>query len=142
MSFGFVRLFQCEIVYDYSSELFTHLLLLSHIGDKSGAQHGAAARAFDCLSLRKYKPLGMRSVHLGDEEPYMTAEEAPPLPTTMPNDIRQKVEVEQKRISNRRKQNLDRAQAPVVDSTYTVIAVECLVAFHSHLTNFHTFIVL
>lgn len=112
--------------------LLTHLpLSIRTVGDKSGAQHGAAARAFDCLSLRKYKPVGMMSVHLGDEEPYMSEEEAPPLPTTMPNDIRQKVETEHKRITNRRKQQMARSQAPTVDSTYTYMTVECAIVLLS-----------
>jgi len=69
--------------------------------DKSGAQHGAAARAYDCLSLRMYKPQGMNSVHIGHEEPYMTEQEAPPLPT-IPNEERNKIEAERQRITNRR----------------------------------------
>jgi hypothetical protein len=69
-------------------------------GDKSGAQHGAAARAYDCLSLRMYKPQGMNSVRIGHEEPYMTEQEAPPLPT-IPDEERNKIEAERQRITNR-----------------------------------------
>jgi len=71
--------------------------------DKTSSQHGAAARAFDCFSLRRYQPKGMRSVHLGDEEPYMTEKEAQPLPT-MPDDIRNKVEAQRRRIATHRTQ--------------------------------------
>ena len=48
-----------------------------------------------------YKPQGMRSVHLGKEEPYMTEQEAPPLPT-IPAEERNKIEAERQRIANRR----------------------------------------
>ena len=73
------------------------------IADKTSSQHGAAARAYDSFSYRKYKPRGMRSVHLGDEEPYMTEQEAPPLPT-IPGDVRNKVDAQLRRIATLRTQ--------------------------------------
>lgn len=53
----------------------------------------------------------MRSVHLGDEEPYMTEKDAPPLPT-MPEDVRNRVEAQRRRIATLP------TQAASINSTY------------------------
>lgn len=43
----------------------------------------------------------MRSVHLGDEEPYLTEKDAPPLPT-MPEDVQNKVDARRRQIATQR----------------------------------------
>lgn len=76
------------------------------LDDKASAQHGAASRAYDCFSLRKYTLLGMRSVRLGGEEqhPYMREQDAPKLPS-MPDDIRNKMEAQRRLVATRRTQS-------------------------------------
>jgi hypothetical protein len=80
--------------------------VFSHVDDKASAQHGAAARALDCFSLRKYTPLGMRSVRLGgdEQEPYMREQDAPMLPS-MPQDIQNKMQAQRRLIATRRIQS-------------------------------------
>jgi hypothetical protein len=80
--------------------------VLFFLDDKASAQHGAASRAYDCFSLRKYTPLGMRSVRLGGDEqhPYMREQDAPKLPS-MPDDIRNKMEAQRRLIATRRTQS-------------------------------------
>eukprot|EP00540_Astrosyne_radiata_P003623 CAMPEP_0116823888 /NCGR_PEP_ID=MMETSP0418-20121206/1091_1 /TAXON_ID=1158023 /ORGANISM="Astrosyne radiata, Strain 13vi08-1A" /LENGTH=485 /DNA_ID=CAMNT_0004452197 /DNA_START=154 /DNA_END=1611 /DNA_ORIENTATION=+ len=59
---------------------------------KTLAEHGAAARAYDCFSYRQHFGTGIRSVHIGSETPYLPLEQAralqqplpPPLPTVPP----------------------------------------------------------
>jgi hypothetical protein len=57
---------------------------------KTNAEHGAAARAYDCFSHRHYFGTSTRSVHLGEDAPYLVDVEAkrfeptnlpPPLPS-------------------------------------------------------------
>ena len=74
------------------------------VDDKAGAEHGAAARAYDCFSLRKHTPLSIRSVRLGHDEPYMREQDAPPQPS-MPADIRNKVDAQRRLIATRRAQS-------------------------------------
>jgi hypothetical protein len=79
---------------------------LAYVDDKASAQHGAASRAYDCFSLRKYTPLGMRSVRLGgdEQEPYMREQDAPKLPS-MPDDIKNKMQAQRRLIATRRTQS-------------------------------------
>ena len=89
------------------------------VDDKNGAQHGAAARAYDCLSLRKHEPKNMNSVHLGHEEPYMTENDAPPLPS-MPDDIRNKIDAQRQRTASMQAQKVE------TKSTYHIVrAIAC-----------------
>lgn len=82
------------------------LLALFFLDDKASSQHGAASRAYDCFSLRKYTPLGMPSVRLGGDEqhPYMREQDTPKLPS-MPDNIRNKMEAQRRLIATRRTQS-------------------------------------
>ncbi|KAI2497719.1 hypothetical protein MHU86_16761 [Fragilaria crotonensis] len=52
---------------------------------KANAEHGAAARAYDCFSYRHYFATSTRSVHLGLERPYLEMTMAKDLdPTSLP----------------------------------------------------------
>ena len=85
----------------------------SHVGTakKTLAEHGAAARAYDCHSHRQHFGTTMRSVHLGWEAPYLTHDlalelhqpAAPPHPRSMPPHVERLVQ-EQVRIATHRMQ--------------------------------------
>jgi hypothetical protein len=104
-----------------------------YLDDKAGAQHGAAARAYDCFSLRRYKPKGMHSVRLGDGEPYMTENDAPPLPT-IPDDIRNKIDAQRRRIATNKQ-----TEEVSTKSTYRIacdIACDSTIIDASHALTF------
>lgn len=54
------------------------------IDKKQHAQHAAAARALDCLSFREGKGVDTMAYGLCKEEPYLSKEDAPPLPSSTP----------------------------------------------------------
>lgn len=75
------------------------VVLYMYLEKKTNAEHGAAARAYDCFSHRHYFGTSMRSVHLGHDAPYLVTDKArqheptslpPPLPST-PTDIDEKI---------------------------------------------------
>jgi hypothetical protein len=72
---------------------------------KALAEHGAAARAFDCIASREYardKGIGMIPETLGADVPY-AYEQSPPLLDSVPDHIRQAIQQAQEGIFNNTK---------------------------------------
>jgi hypothetical protein len=72
---------------------------------KTLAEHGAAARAFDCIASREYagdKGIGMQPETLGADVPY-TYEQSPPLLDSIPDNFRQAIRQSQQSIFNNTK---------------------------------------
>jgi hypothetical protein len=73
---------------------------------KTLAEHGAAARAYDCFSYRHYFGTSTRSVRLGLDTPYLEESVArrlephnlPPLLPSLPADIEEKLDILQKKF--------------------------------------------
>ena len=78
---------------------------------KTLAEHGAAARAYDCFSYRHYFGTSTRSVRLGLDTPYLEESVArrlephnlPPLLPSLPADIEEKLEMVQKKFQEQAK---------------------------------------
>jgi hypothetical protein len=62
----------------------SYILHSFYLDKKQHAQHAAAARALDCLSYREGKGVRSMSYGLCDDDPYLSKEDAPSLPTSAP----------------------------------------------------------
>lgn len=91
-----------------------HLLIfVLSTAKKTNAEHGAAARAYDCFSYRQYFGTATRSVQLGKDMPYLEASQrhrdntAPPptpsFPTNNGSDLESKVQRLQQKAHERTK---------------------------------------
>jgi hypothetical protein len=92
----------------FSSFSHTYPILQYNIAKKTLAEHGAAARAYDCHSYRQYFGTTMRSVHLGLDTPYLSPslaldlhQPAPPLPPPLPTHVESLVQEQVKMITQR-----------------------------------------
>ena len=87
MCFGFVRSLFIFLIIHFIDAIPSHDVYTwprPLVDKKQHAQHAAAARALDCLSYREGKGVRTMAYGLCDDEPYMSKEDASPLPSCAP----------------------------------------------------------